>query len=417
MSRQPAPLRFIERRLGITASGAGLAALAVAGWVVGRMLVSPPLFLMVYGMLMLLGLAYVLGRRKLAVEAERSDLPARVRVGQTVDAELMLRARRRLTSIVVEETLPEELGPSVRVSVPLLAPGHEVAHPYALNPGRRGVYRVGPLVAEWSDPFGLTRRREVIAEPVQMIVHPSVEPVNDRIVSREWEDPPVRPPVSKRWPTGFEFYGMRDYVAGDDPRRIAWRATARTSDLEDGDARLLVREAEQGITDRVQVFVDTDREYHSPGDPSGTFETAVRVAASLGVKHLEDGFSVSLDANTQRLARDLRGVRHRVALLDQLAALERERAPLVSALDRLLADRFANAHNILVTPHLDADAAARARLLLERGRFLLLVLVVWEDTDPASIHRAGNLGCTTVEAPVGAPLNRVFRRVAAARAR
>ena len=130
-----------------------------------------------------------------------------------------------MSTIVVEERLPSALaaGRPVRLPVAVLAAGASVDHVYRLRAGRRGVFDVGPLVAEWSDPFGLTRHRVQLLEPASLIVHPSTEPVTDRVVSREWEDPPLRPPVSKPWPTGFEFYGMREYASGDDPRRIVWR--------------------------------------------------------------------------------------------------------------------------------------------------------------------------------------------------
>ena len=62
---------------------------------------------------------------------------------------------------------------------------------------------------------------------------------------------------------------MREYVRGDDLRRIVWRATARTG-------RVMVREAEQGITDHITVILDTDRASHSHDaeDLSESFEMA-----------------------------------------------------------------------------------------------------------------------------------------------
>ena len=49
---------------------------------------------------------------------------------------------------------------------------------------------------------------------------------------------------------------MREYAPGDDLRRIVWRAQARTG-------KLMVREAEQGITDHITIILDTDRGTHS----------------------------------------------------------------------------------------------------------------------------------------------------------
>ena len=242
-------------------------------------------------------------------------------------------------------------------------------------------------------------------------MHPNTESVQDRITSREWEDPPIRPPQSKPWPSGFEFYGMRDYVNGDDPRRIIWTASAKTDD------RYLVRESEQGITDRVSLLLDTDREHHSPGDPSETFERSVRAIASLGVRHLADGFSVTLDANADRLAKALRGPRARIPLLDRLAEVQLSEVPLARSLERLFLDRQRNTHNVLVTPYLDGDAARRIRILMERGTSVLLVLVLWEDTDSAMIHRAGGLGCNVVELRPDASLERTFARVVGAAGR
>ncbi|MCA1832069.1 MAG: DUF58 domain-containing protein [Actinomycetota bacterium] len=306
------------------------------------------------------------------------------------------------------------LGGTVHLPVPFAASGSEVKHAYSFVPSLRGVYQVGPLVATWSDPFGLTAHRATLIEPVEIIVHPTVEPVHDRVVTREWEDPPVRPPFSKPWPTGFEFYGMRDYVPGDDPRRIVWRAAARASEAS-GDVRLLVREAEQGITDRVSIILDTDRKVHAAGDPSETFEAAVRTAASLGARHLDDGFAVTLDTNGGRIVEALRGRRNRVRYLDDLARLQRENLPLKAVADRMLVGSRRDLHTIIITPHLDDDTAQRLRVLVQRGVSLLLVLVITDDSDPRSLHRAGALGCNVVEVVPGAPLDQTFRRVAGGR--
>lgn len=405
-------LAWVEQRLGITPTGLALLGLAVVGWAVGRRFASKPVLVLAYGLVLLMGVAWLAGRRKVALTVGRSKVPTRVREGQRVDVELSLTARRRLSTIVLEELLPAQFGTAKRFPLTALRSGQELTRSYTFIPRRRGKYDVGPLVAEWSDPFGLTHRRVVLDVPAPIIVHPSTELVHDRVITRAWDDPPIRPPVSKPWPTGFEFYGMRDYVSGDDPRRIVWRATARTLDLKTGTGRYLVRESEQGVTDRVNIFIDTNQSSHSPGDTSTTFEQAVRAAASLGAKHLKDGFGVSVWGNSGGIAVGLRGRRAQLKLLDQLASLGREEVPLVTALDRLMLERSGRIHNIVITPEIDRPAASRLRFILERGTHVLLSLLVWEETDPATPQRAGMLGCGVVEISAGVSLERVFSRQA-----
>lgn len=409
--RATGALAAVERRLGLTPAGAAVALLVIPGLLLGRLLASRPVFLMAYGAVAVVGLSRVLARRRLAVDARRSSLPTRMRESQSVEVEISVTAKRRVATLVLEEALPEPFGRPVRVPVALLPPGQAVQHGYRLTARRRGVYPVGPLIAEWSDPFGLTRKRVEIAPSETVIVHPSIETVSDRVTSREWEDPPIRPPQSRPWPSGFEFYGMRDYVVGDDPRRINWLATARTGGAADGTGRYLVRESEQGITDRVRLVLDTDRARHAPGDPSETFERAVSVAASLGVRHLADGFSVTLECGSGPLAKGLRGTRSRIPLLDRLAEVQLERAALPAAMDRLFLDPQRATHNVVVTPFVDDDTARRITLLMARGTSVVLVLVLWEDTEPGTIHRAASIGCPVVELKPGTSLAATFSRV------
>lgn len=395
-------LAVVERLSGLTPSGLSLAVGAVACWAIAYVVGSRVLFLMVYGVSLLLVVLSIAGRRKVGVAARRSDLPTRVREGQSVSVELAFEGKGRVGTLVLEEGLGR-LGAPVRLLVPTLVRGAPVTHSYSFTPRLRGVYPIGPLVAVVSDPFGLTRKRHILVPPAQIIVHPSTQRVHDRVLAREWEDPPIRPPISKPWPTGFEFYGMREYVAGDDPRRIVWRATARTG-------KYMVREAEQGITDRVTVILDTDARTHEVGDPSPTFETAVRAVASLARLHLREGSVVSIESPAGPVARALRGQRTIVGMLDAMARVSVGREPLEAVLRRLLGDPRRDSHNILVTPHLEHGAAQLLRLLLDRGGSMTFVHVVTEESDPRSAHRAAALGCEVVELAPGASLDAVFRR-------
>ena len=51
---------------------------------------------------------------------------------------------------------------------------------------------------------------------------------------------------------------------------------------------------------------------------------------------------------------------------------------------------------------------------MQRGTSLLIVHLVWDDTDPVSLHRAGGLGANVVEVAADNPLELVFRRIVGA---
>ena len=266
---------------------------------------------------------------------------------------------------------------------------------------------MGPLVAKWGDPFGFTRREVTLVDPVEVLVHPGVEVIDDRPLTRLFEDPPIRPPVSKPWPTGMEFYGMRAYAPGDDVRRVVWRAFARTG-------QLLVREAEQGITDKITILLDQDLQHHSRGEVSGSFEAGVKVAASLGVRHLRDGFSVALEGSQGRLLPVLRGGMSQLQLLDALARVERVKAPLNESIMRLVGDNLRNTHLVVITPRLDSASAARLDILLQRGISVLVVALLWGEESAETLGRASSLGAQVVEVRPNIPLAVAFRHLVGA---
>ena len=386
---------------GITASGLILAAVAISAWALGYWVAGRPMYLLCYGALTVLVVMWSVGRRPLPLEGERSDLRARLRQGETVSVEVTLRARRRLSNIILEEKVPPLLGPPVRLPIGVVESGDAVSHSYELTAWRRGTYELGPLVARWGDPFGLSERQLTLAEPYEVIVHPVVEPITDRPLTRLWEDPPQRPPVSRPWPIGLEFYGMREYRRGDDPRRIVWRAYARTR-------QVLVREAEQGITDKVVIILDQDDRTHSKGVISDSFEAGVRAAGSLGVHHLHEGFSVTLEGTNGKLCGPLRVGRARIELLDTLARAERDRGDLSATLSRLAATIPPDAHVAVITPLLDARAAASLKLMTSRGRSVIVAALMWTPDAVDTLGTASTLGVTVVEIGPNTPLTRAF---------
>jgi uncharacterized protein (DUF58 family) len=396
-------LRAVMRVTGLTATGVGLVVLSAACWALARFIGGRPLFIISYGLLAVLGVAYGVGRRPPSLVGDRSGSRPRLAEGEIITMEVRLTAERRLSTFLLEERVPPALGEPSLLAVPQIEPGEDLVHTYDLSCRRRGVYEIGPLVVRYGDPLGLTRRETVVAEPTEVLVHPGVEDVIDRVLTRMFEDPPQRPPISRPWPTGMEFYGMRKYQPGDDIRRIVWRAYARTG-------QLLVKEAEQGITDKVVVLLDQDRANHSPGEVSASFEAGVKVVASLGVRHLSDGYSLKVEGSLGQLTPPLRGGTARMSLLDALARVERVDAPLTDAIARLLSSGTAGSHLVFVTPRLTAEAVTRIDLLLRRGSSVVVVALLYGESVPDTLARAAALGCQVVEVRPRVPLSVAFRR-------
>jgi uncharacterized protein (DUF58 family) len=377
-----------QRAVGLTRSGQIAIFAAFLLWLVARLIAGTSLYIIAYGSFLLVLTSYALAQRRPKIDATREGLYPRAQQGDRLEVELKLEAKRRVGAFILEERVPEKLGTTVKLPISRLGGGKSVSHKYSLLASRRGVYEIGPLVAVTSDPLGLTQRETQIAESFEMMVHPRIEVVSDRPLTRQFEDPPIRPPVAKPWPSGMEFYGMREYVPGDDPRRIVWRASARAG-------KLMIREAEQGITDHVSIIVDTDRTYHSHDgyEYSESFETGIRAAASLAVRHLREGYEVRCEANGGAMTRPMRGAETQLPMLDAFSRLELDREPLSKVIMRLIGDPRRDAHNILVTPRLGRTEAAQLRILLNKGVSILVVALLWDEEHAETLNVAASLGC------------------------
>jgi uncharacterized protein (DUF58 family) len=183
---------------------------------------------------------------------------------------------------------------------------------------------------------------------------------------------------------------MREYSPGDDLRRIVWRAYAKTGVL-------MVREAEQGITDQITLILDTNRATHSQEETSESFEAGVRVVASLGVKHLSEGYSVMVLTNEGPLTRKLRGPGSPMQLLDAAARVEPGKKTIHDALMQMVMNPRRDAHTVLVTPRLRREDAAQLRLLINKGVSVLVVALVWDEAAQETLNTAAALGCQVVE--------------------
>jgi uncharacterized protein (DUF58 family) len=182
---------------------------------------------------------------------------------------------------------------------------------------RRGYHQLTGFRLSTRFPFGLIRKSHDVASVTRLLVYPALCAVPDHFVvgRRAQEGRKKMHSPSRRG----DFYGLREFRAGDDPRDIHWRASARRG-------RLFLRESESESS-RVMAVVLEDEALPDPAaapdaaakpisDDDDTdvgiaaanaaqaataraserFEAAVSLAASLALHLLRRGYQVGLVA-------------------------------------------------------------------------------------------------------------------------
>ena len=191
-----------------------------------------------------------------------------------------------------------------------------VAHvPAELYPTRRGLHELDRYQITTSFPFGFVKRATNRRDKDTVLVLPPIGEVSPRLLamcrSAENTGASMRP----RPGGNDEFYGVREFRSGENPRLIYWKRSARTGVL-------VSREMTQVSPPRLLLAVDhfagnRTREEHA------RIERVIAMAGSLASMALDQELPVGLVAwsgHWVTLNPD-RGKRHRDDLLSVLARL------------------------------------------------------------------------------------------------
>jgi uncharacterized protein (DUF58 family) len=160
-----------------------------------------------------------------------------------------------------------------------------VTHRYRLHCHARGFHICGPIKLTCSDPFGWLERDVIIAVKQVLLVYPLIVPIETLNLSSTF---PMGDYVGPRQllEDPLWFAGNRQYQSGDDPRRIDWKATARTGELRS-------KIYESTMMRRLLVVLDTwvyAEEFH--GADVELQEYCISAATSLATWGLDEGYMV-----------------------------------------------------------------------------------------------------------------------------
>lgn len=317
----------------------------------------------VFGLMIgMMVVSWVVGRADLRQLHVRRQMPPHLSVGvpTTIDYEFHNQKRHWPTVSVTLTELEGTGGFSRPPQAYLLhaAPGMSATAPAEVVPVRRGIYELNPYQLTTSFPFGFIRRATLAAQRDILLIFPAIAQVERRLLAMCRSADDVGESTRPR-PGGMdEFYGLRQYRAGDNPRWIHWRRSAHTGVL-------VTREMTRVAPPRLIIAADT----HLPGTPAAEqqalVERAIAMAASLASAALEDGLQVGACAWAGELVtiEPARGKQQREDVLTLFARL-----PANAEFDRdkllLAAQAIARAAAtvVLITPaDLQSDPLAQGR--------------------------------------------------------
>lgn len=308
-------------------------------WVVARLVGSPTIHVVAVGLAVLPFLALAVSRRvQSRIEVSRRLSDVRVPPGRRVSAELGIQntAGSSTSLLLLEDRVPPPLGSSARLVLPGIPAHNRQTVAYAFTPRRRGRFSIGPVTADVSDPFGLTRRRTQFDVHDELIVTPEIEDLGSPIGAAFSSATGVSR-TRNLLRTGEEFYTMRAYQEGDDLRRIHWRSVARRGEL-------MIRQDESSRRGTAVLFLDTRiAAVGESGDPC--FERCASASASIGRLLCRSGFSLRFTTASTPLASV-----DEQRLLDTLASVGHEHGREIHrALTRLRVGASADATLVVVT--------------------------------------------------------------------
>ena len=273
------------------------------------------------------------------------------------------------------------------------APSMTASIPVELIPARRGLWHLDQYQLSTSFPFGFVKRAVIGRKKNHLCIYPALADVDARALEMCRAGENMGESLRPRAGGTDEFFGLREYRPGDNPRHIYWRRSARTGTLV---AREMMRDAPP----RLLIIVDTFRaDANAVSDAS--IEHAIAIAASLAAAAMDRELAVGLCAADGQpfTITPARGKQHRDELLTILARLKDNRT--VGVMDLLRGTEAmmrSGVSVVLVTPRVEiADLPPHIRggiLILSAGSeqsrscFRFRPGMAWERTGKLGVESA-----------------------------
>jgi uncharacterized protein (DUF58 family) len=247
-------------------------------WFAGRVL----------GVTELVGIAFAIGALVVAGYLRIKMSRVKVSLAARLSPEVIEAGHQCVLELFVENTglsptpgtrlqLVPSKGGRHRILVPRLAPAERATVTIGLDSSHRGHHAIAGYEAVLTDGLGLARERLTSTGTIGYLVRPRTEELPRALPLSAGSGRESLQSSAERLRTGISM--LRQYIPGDDIRRIHWRTTARVGEL-------MVREGGDPDAENrsgTSIILGTGAE------PSDDFERAVEITASLASTAAHEG--------------------------------------------------------------------------------------------------------------------------------
>ena len=224
------------------------------------------------------------------LEIERRLSESRIMAGDTIEVEIIIKnTGSKIELLEIVDNLPDYVTLMEGNNRALLSldEGEEQSFSYVLDCPLRGRYLLEAMDLNIMDSGRLHKVNAKMTDVSEFSVVATVEPMKGVKIAprktRNW----VGMIKSRRVGIGTEFYGIRDYVSGDEMRKINWKASSRYD-------KLVTNEYEAECSGDITIILDARVEANVGFIENSTVEHGVRAASTISQHILADKNRVGL---------------------------------------------------------------------------------------------------------------------------
>jgi uncharacterized protein (DUF58 family) len=306
----------------------------------------------------------------------RRQLPPRFALDVEHSIKLILHNRSALrVQASLRDELPDTFESMTDLPPVAIPPGGEAQLDFAVRPLKRGAHTFGNLVLRLQGERGLIQKQISLIVPDTAKVYPNFRGADkyQLLAKIDQRDEIVRKPAQIR-AAGTAFESLRPYIAGEDPRNIDWKATARRGALVSRN-----KQVEKG--QQLAVLLDAGRLMAETIGKYSKLEHALNATVMLSYVAQKRGDALAVASFSNRIESFLPSVRGPSLLPRVLESLYTVQVRSVEsdywqAIAQIMTMLRRRSLLILLTDVLDASASAGLINNLSRAAEKHLVLCV-----------------------------------------